>query len=311
MAAANADDVPLFIVSTKRDLPPGWDNVRCPFSVAIPANEDVLLGGIVAGAFEGCSGLTGIVIPEGVAKILIRAFARCSGLTSLNLPESCTEIGGTAFGDCSGLTSLQLPEGCTEIGEYTFAGCSGLTSLNLPDGCTNIGDGAFAGCSGLTSLDLPEGCTEIGVYALTGCSGLTSAVLPEGVGEIREGVFCRCSWLVVVSVRSRLPIVVDSSAFDACTHLTLMVAPRASGLVGAVVGGVTVVEDTAANRRRALDLQYWRASTHGLCSPRRRSWVLAVHLVANRVRGGPLALPHEMWCAILGAIRRCELGPAP
>jgi hypothetical protein len=90
-----------------------------------------------------------------------------------------------------------------------------------------------------------------------------------------------------------------------------MVAPRASGLVGAVFGGVTVVEDTAANRRRALDLQYWRAPTHGLCSPRRRSWVLAVLLVANRVRDGPLALPHEMWYAILGAIRRSELGPAP
>jgi hypothetical protein len=116
---------------------------------------------------------------------------------------------------------------------------------------------------------------------------------------------------VVVVLRSRLSVAVDSCAFAACTHLTLVVASRASGLVGAVVGGVTVVEDTAANRRRALDLKFWRASTHGLCSPRRRSWVLAVLLVAKRLRGGPLALPHEMWFAILGAIRRCELGPAP
>jgi hypothetical protein len=116
---------------------------------------------------------------------------------------------------------------------------------------------------------------------------------------------------VVVSFHSRRPIAVDPSAFASCTHLTLMVAPRASGLVGTVVGGVTVVEDTAANRRRALDLQYWRASTHWLCSPARRDWVLAVLLVANRLRGGSLALPHEMWDAILGAIRRCELGPAP
>jgi hypothetical protein len=116
---------------------------------------------------------------------------------------------------------------------------------------------------------------------------------------------------VVVSVHSRCPIAVDPFAFTACTRLTLMVAPRASGLVGAVVGGVTVVEDTTVNRRRALDLQYWRVSTHWLCSPARRDWVLAVLCIANRLRGGPLALPHEMWYAILGAIRRCELGPAP
>jgi hypothetical protein len=116
---------------------------------------------------------------------------------------------------------------------------------------------------------------------------------------------------VVVSFRNRLPIAVERSAFAECTHLTLVVAPRASGLVGSVVGGVAVVEDTAVNRRRALDLQYWRAPTHRLCSPRRRDWVLAVLVVANRLRGGPLALPHEMWCAIMGAIRRSELGPVP
>jgi hypothetical protein len=122
--------------------------------------------------------------------------------------------------------------------------------------------------------------------------------------EIGEEIFEGCHWLVVIVLHSRCPMTVASSAFSKCNRLTLVVAPRTSGLVGAVVGGVTVVEDTVANRRRALDLQYWRASTHGLCSPPRRSWVLAVLLVANRVRGGPLTLPREMWYAILGAIRR-------
>jgi hypothetical protein len=78
-----------------------------------------------------------------------------------------------------------------------------------------------------------------------------------------------------------------------------------------VIGGVTVVEDTEANRRRALDLQFWRVRTHGLCSPRRRSWVRSILCVANRLRGGPLTLPREMWYMILDAIQRCELGPAP
>jgi hypothetical protein len=99
-----------------------------------------------------------------------------------------------------------------------------------------------------------------------------------------------------------------SSAFAKCDCLTLVVAPRGSGLVGSLINGVAVVEDTEANRRRALDLQYWRVQTHGLCSPPRRNWVRAVLLVAHRLRGGSLALPREMWYMILETIQRCELG---
>jgi hypothetical protein len=305
-----------------------------PCSVEIPATEGDFLSGVVARAFEGCSGLISISLPEDCTKIGCCAFAGCFRLTSIHLPAGCTEIAGSAFygcrgltsldlsealakigvnafRGCSGLTSLDLPEGCTEIGEEAFYGCCRLTSISLPECCTKIGRFAFYGCSGLTSLDLPEGCTEIKYCAFHGCSGLTSLNFPEGCTEISYGAFYGCPWLVVVSFHTRLPIAVDPYAFAGCTRLTLVVAPRASGLVGTVVSGVTVVEDTAANRRRALDLQYWRAPTHWLCSPRRRDWVLAVLLVANRLRGGPLALPPEMWFAILGAIRRYELGPVP
>jgi hypothetical protein len=111
MAAADTDDVPHFSVSSQRDLPTGWDIVRCPFSVDIPASEDVLLGGIEPGAFDGCR-----------------------GLTTIYLPECCTAIGNHAFAGCSGLTSLDLPEGCTEIGNHALAGCRGLTSFELPEG---------------------------------------------------------------------------------------------------------------------------------------------------------------------------------
>jgi hypothetical protein len=115
----------------------------------------------------------------------------------------------------------------------------------------------------------------------------------------------------VVRLRSPLPIAVHPDVFDSCDRLTLVVAPRSSGLVGSLVGGVTVVEGTEAHRHRALDLQYWRVHTHTLCSPRRRGWVRAVLGVATRLRGGPLTLPREMWYMILEAVQRCELGPAP
>jgi hypothetical protein len=268
-----AEGVPHFIVSKMTELPPkcdqgtrGCDSATVvPFSVEIPASEDVLLGGIAKDAFQACSGLTSVIFPAGV----------------------------------------------TKIGECAFWGCRSLTTLVLPNSVKLIDTAAFHSCCALSSVLFPEDVTTIEDFAFSNCISLTSLVLPERISKIGEAAFDSNPWLVVVMLRSQCPVYVLSDAFDGCEHLTLVVAPRASGLVGAELGGVTVVEDTAANRRRALDLQYWRASTHELCSPARRSWVLAVLLVAHRLRGGPFALPHEMWDSILSAIRRCELGPAP
>jgi hypothetical protein len=41
-------------------------------------------------AFDDCSGLTSVTIPDGVTSIGVRAFRRCSGLTSVTIPGSVT-----------------------------------------------------------------------------------------------------------------------------------------------------------------------------------------------------------------------------
>ena len=87
------------------------------------------------------------------------AFDGCTGLTSIDLPDGVTSIGSAAFRDCTGLTSIDLPAGLTSIGSAAFWGCDGLTSIDLPDGLTSIGERAFSGCTGLTSIDLPAGLT--------------------------------------------------------------------------------------------------------------------------------------------------------
>ncbi len=57
------------------------------------------------------------------------AFSICSGLTSIVIPDGVTSIGGSAFSICSGLTSIVIPDGVTSIGESAFSGCSGLTGV--------------------------------------------------------------------------------------------------------------------------------------------------------------------------------------
>ena len=87
-----------------------------------------------------------------VTRIGDYAFNRCSGLTTITIPDGVTSIGSYAFSGCSGLSSVTIPDGVTSIEASVFSGCSGLTSITIPDSVTNIGGSAFSGCSGLTSI---------------------------------------------------------------------------------------------------------------------------------------------------------------
>ena len=80
-----------------------------------------------------------------LTRIGSRAFNGCSGLTSVTIPDGVTSIGDYAFTDCSGLTSVTIPNSVTSIGSYAFCDCSGLTSVTIPDSVTSIGDYAFKG----------------------------------------------------------------------------------------------------------------------------------------------------------------------
>ena len=80
------------------------------------------------------------------------AFENCSSLTSVTIPNSVTSIRKFAFSGCSGLTSVTIPNSVTSIGEAAFKGCSGLTSVTIPNSVTEISNSAFAECSNLENV---------------------------------------------------------------------------------------------------------------------------------------------------------------
>lgn len=125
-------------------------------------------------AFDGCTKLTSITIPNSVTSIGGSAFQNCKNLTGITLPNSVTSIGHSAFDGCSTLTNVTLPESLTHIELSLFKNCSSLTNVTIPEGVTSIKSSAFEGCSSLTDITLPSSVTYIDRHAFYDCTSLAN-----------------------------------------------------------------------------------------------------------------------------------------
>ena len=182
-------------------------------------------------AFDGCSGLTSIGIPNTVTNIGLYAFMWCRSLTSVTIPNSVDSIGRGAFSGCTGLTSVTIPNSVTSIGRSAFDGCTGLTSVTIPNSVDSIGDEAFYLCRGLTSVTIGNSVTSIGHQAFYGCSGLTSVTIPNSVTSIGSSAFMDCSGLTSVTIGNSVTEI-GYQAFYQCSGLTSVTIPNSVTSIG-------------------------------------------------------------------------------
>ena len=210
-------------------------------------------------AFEGCSGLTRLVIPDSVTNIASRAFAYYRGLTEVTIPDGIQFVGYWAFGYCGRLANVTIPvylversgyygsllggignmfsstgiekatlaEGATCIGSYAFDRAFSdetcPTHVVIPNSVTNISEYAFFRCVGLKSVTIPENVVSIGRRAFNDCWNLTEVTIPNSVTNIGDGAFHYCSRLESVTVPACMLETGLGSVFPGISSITNVV----------------------------------------------------------------------------------------
>ena len=116
---------------------------------------------IGSSAFQGCTALRKVTIPDSVTSIGNCAFSNLSNLTTLSLGKSIKTIGTYAFFTCNHLPSVTIPQSVTSIGYLAFA-CCGMHTLTIKGPIESMGSHVFAYCPDLESITLPAGFTSFG-----------------------------------------------------------------------------------------------------------------------------------------------------
>lgn len=179
------------------------DTILIPDSVsAIPTD-----------AFANNSTVKKIVLGTGVKSIGSYAFDYCTNLAFVYIPETVETIAENAFYNCSSAalysSVAQKADGWASNWNYygssrimpTYLGVSlqeaeywaGLDKtqsvISLPSYIKSLPDSVFSGCTNITTVDLPEGLKSIGSKAFYNCSGLQELFIPVSVTSVASDAF--------------------------------------------------------------------------------------------------------------------------
>ena len=159
------------------------------------------------------SGLTEIVIPEGVTKIGYGAFYHCDNLAKVTIPASVEEIEPYAFDKTAWIQNnvssanpfliigdgiliayggsdsvVNIPAGVKQIGACVFKDHMGITAVNIPDSVEVIGEEAFMNCRNLTTVNGGHNLIKVKDRAFMNCP-LSAITIPASVTEVGLGAY--------------------------------------------------------------------------------------------------------------------------
>lgn len=186
-------------------------------NVVIPSSHDgKLVTQIASHAFDSCSKLVNVKIPNSIQRIYEKAFHKCTSLKYVEIPESVYDLGsngGAVFEHCSGLEWASIPYSVKIIGAYTFNGC---TNATLYCGSPKALDGWAQGSAGWN----PSGCQVVWNTYVETIKNRTTISLYGSTYVTSKGLFVR---------RNMVDDIYMVVGMGECTDSDLVIPPTHNG----------------------------------------------------------------------------------
>ena len=163
-------------------------------TVTIPDNSKLKY--IYTRAFERCTSLKSINLPQGLESIYSRAFYTCSNLTNLKLPSTLTRIDELAFSNGPRFKNneLTVPKGVTTIKSRSIYNINDLKTINVENGVTKIEKYAFADNDSLKNVYLPASITSIDVLACKSYNYEKYSACDIYIDKYKDSIPCYSNW---------------------------------------------------------------------------------------------------------------------
>ena len=115
-----------------------------------------------------------LVIASGVTSISNSAFEGCTSLTTVSIPDDLTSVGFHAFESTPWLEGQ--PNGVVYVGKVAYQWKGNAAIAAIADGTVSISPYAFYSAQ-ITSVSIPASVTSIGDNAFSGCQNLASVIV--------------------------------------------------------------------------------------------------------------------------------------
>ena len=216
------------------------------------------------GAFRHCNKMTNIILGENILNLGDYAFDGCSNLISVDVPNSILCIKEGVFRNCANLQSVHTGNSLTNIGKVAFEGCTNLRSMTIHENLLTLEE-TFETCASLeyfsvnpnnpvyssrdgvlldheqtkiirfprsmkdtyydieneeiiSDYTIPMTVTNIGTFAFSRCHTLTNIVIPDSVHKIEPYAFYMCTNLQQAVIPGSITAI-PPGAFSRCPSL--------------------------------------------------------------------------------------------